>query len=315
MTLATVLVTGSSSGLGRYTVETLARCGYTVFASMRASSGKNARVASELRALARNEALDLHVIDLDVTDDESVQSAVAEIITLTGRIDVVVNNAGFGFSGISEAMLVEQVHHQFDVNLYGLLRVNQAVLPHMRRQGSGLLVYVASTASQMIMPLMGMYSATKAALAAMARGFAYEIQGLGIDTTIIQAGGFATDFGSNVMKAGNDEVWSEYGEMGQFATAFTDGMSAALAPGVVSDPQLFADLVADLIAAPRGTRPLYVPIGVGSEGFDLINQAVETVERQSLRMFSLGQFVRNTPKQLPVTVSDEIEDEWLARAA
>lgn len=315
MTPATVLVTGSSSGLGRHTAETLARRGHTVFASMRATSEKNAGVASELRALARDEALDLHVIDLDVTDDESVQSAVATIIEQTGRIDVVVNNAGFGFVGISEAMLVEQVHHQFDVNLYGVLRVNQAVLPHMRRQGSGLLVYVASTASQMIVPLMGMYSASKAALAAMARGFAYEIQGLGIDTTIIQAGGFATDFGSNIAKAANDEVWSEYGEIGQFATAFTDGMSMALAPGAVSEPQLFADLVADLIAAPRGSRPLYVPIGVGSEGFALINQSIDIVERQWLRMFSMDQFVRNTPTHLPATVADEIEDEWLARAA
>jgi NAD(P)-dependent dehydrogenase (short-subunit alcohol dehydrogenase family) len=315
MTLATVLVTGSSSGLGRNTAETLARRGYTVFASMRASSGKNAGVASELRALARDEALDLHVLDLDVTDDESVQSAVATIIERTGRIDVVVNNAGFGFSGISEAMLIEQVHHQFDVNLYGVLRVNQAVLPHMRRQRSGLLVYVASTASQIVVPMLGMYSATKAALAAMARGIAYEVQSLGIDTTIIQAGGFATEFGANVMKAANDEVWSEYGEMGQFATAFTDGMDVALEPGVASDPQLFADLVADLIAAPRGARPLYVPIGMGSEPFDLINQAIDGVERQSLRMFGLDQFVRNTPAYLPATMADELEEEWLARAA
>jgi len=282
---------------------------------MRASSEKNAGVASELRALARAEALDLHAIDLDVTDDDSVQDAVATIIARTGRIDVVVNNAGFGLGGISEAMLIEQVHHQFDVNLYGVLRVNQAVLPHMRRQRAGLLVYVASTASQMIFPMLGMYSATKAALAAMARGFAYEVQGLGIDTTIIQAGGFATDFGYNVAKADNDEVWSEYGEIGQFATGFMDNMSAALAPGVVSDPQLFANLVADLVAAPQGSRPLYVPIGVGSEPFDLINQAVDAVERQSLRMFGLDQFVRNTPSHLPATVSDELEEEWLARAA
>ena len=295
MAPATILVTGSSSGLGRRTAETLARHGHTVFASLRASSGKNAEVATELRTLADLERLALEVIDLDVTDDTSVQSAVQTIVARTGRIDVIVNNAGFGSAGISEAMSVEQLHHLFDVNLYGVLRVNQAVLPHMRRQRAGLLVYISSTASRLVYPMLGMYCATKAALDAMARSFAQDLLEFGIDTSIIQAGGFATAFGHNTVKAANDEVWSAYGETAQFATAFADNMSAALAPGVVSDPQLLADLVADLVAMPQGTRPLHIPIGLGSEGLDAINQVIDEVEQQALRMFGQGRFIRSTP--------------------
>lgn len=293
-TSATVLVTGSSSGLGRHIAETLARHGHTVFASMRGLAGKNATVANELRALAQAEGLVLEVIDLDVTSDASVQQAIQTIIARTGRIDVVVNNAGFGIAGISEAMSMEQVHQLFDVNLYGVLRVNQAVLPHMRRQQSGLLVYITSTASRIVYPTLGMYSATKAALDAMARGFAYDVQGFGIDTTIIQAGGFATAFGNNTTKSANEAVWSAYGETGQFATAFVDGFAGAMAPGLVSDPQILADLVADVIAMPRGERPFQVPIGIGSEGLELINQTTDETERQALVAFGLGHLVRNT---------------------
>jgi NAD(P)-dependent dehydrogenase (short-subunit alcohol dehydrogenase family) len=315
MAPATILVTGSSSGLGRQTAETLARHGHVVFASLRASSGKNAAAAAELRTLAQLEGLALEVIDLDVTDDTSVQNAVQTIVARTGRIDVVVNNAGFGLAGIAEAMPVEQVHQLFDVNLYGVLRVNQAVLPHMRRQRAGLLVYISSTASRLVYPMLGMYSATKAALDAMARSFAQEVQGFGIDTSIIQAGGFATAFGHNVVKGANDEVWSAYGETADFATAFVGYMKTALAPEAVSDPQLLADLVADLVAMPRGARPFFIPIGFGSEGIETINQAIDEVEERALRAFGSERFIRSTPAAPLTIVPDEHTAESLKRAA
>lgn len=294
---ATILVTGSSSGLGYQMAATLARHGHTVFASMRASAGKNAEVASALRGIAQAEGLALEVLDLDVTDADSVQVAVQTIVAHSGRIDAVINNAGFGLGGISEAMTIEQVQHLFDVNVYGVLRINQAVLPYMRRQGAGLLVYIASTASRLIVPMLGMYSATKAALDALARGFDYELRGLGIDTTIIHAGGFATNFGNNVVKAADSAVWDAYGETAQHATALVESLSAALAPGVVSDPQLLADLVAGLVAAPAGGRPLQIPIGVGSEGIEQINQAIQDQEHEMLRTFGMGHFFEETPAE------------------
>ncbi len=127
----TILVTGSTSGFGRLTVETLARQGYRVFAGMRAAAGKNASAAEELRALAQREQLALHLVEIDVTDDASVEQAIAVIIETTGRLDVVVNNAGVSYSGPLEAFTLEQVRQQFETNVFGVLRVNRAVLPQM----------------------------------------------------------------------------------------------------------------------------------------------------------------------------------------
>src|SRR5438132_7373317 len=112
----TILVTGSTSGFGRLMVETLARQGYRVFAGMRAAAGKNAPAAEELRALAEREQLALHIIELDITDDASVEQAIASLVGITGRLDVVVNNAGIAYSGQLVAFNLEQVHQQSDTN-------------------------------------------------------------------------------------------------------------------------------------------------------------------------------------------------------
>ncbi|GAB4204038.1 MAG: SDR family oxidoreductase [Roseiflexaceae bacterium] len=293
MTSPTVLVTGSSSGLGRATVEALARRGYTVFASMRAVFGRNAGVAAELMELARNERLAIEVIELDVTDAVSIERAVQTIITRTGQIDVVVNNAGYGLAGISEAASIEQLQRLFDVNVWGVQRVNQAVLPHMRRQNSGLLVYISSTASRSVLPALGAYSASKAALDALARGYAHDLCETGIDSTIIQAGGFATEFGQHVEKCSDTAVWNEYGGIGEFASAFVNGFSAGLAEGVANDPRELGDLIGDLIASPQGTRPLNISLGMGAQGIPAVNAALEQNEETTLCMFGLDRFVRN----------------------
>ena len=148
----TILVTGSTSGFGRLTVETLARQGYTVFAGMRAVAGKNAPAAEELRALAQREQLALQIVEIDVTDDASVEQAIAVIIETTGRLDVVVNNAGVSYTGPLEAFALEQVRQQFETNVFSVLRVNRAVLPQMRKQGSGLLLQIGSIAGRLALP-------------------------------------------------------------------------------------------------------------------------------------------------------------------
>lgn len=201
-----IFVTGSSSGIGRSICETLARQGHTVFATMRQVSGKNAAAAQELQALAQQENLALHVIELDTTDDASVASAVEAALGIAGKIDVVVNNAGVMAIGISEAMTVSQVQQMYDVNVVGAFRVNQAVLPHMRQRGSGYLIYVSSTGSLIVFPFMGMYGATKAAFSAMAEALHYELYTLGIDTTILQCGAYATSLPNNVQVGTRDGI-------------------------------------------------------------------------------------------------------------
>src|SRR3981081_1417923 len=170
----TILVTGSTSGFGRLTVETLARQGYRVFAGMRAAAGKNAPAAEELRALAQREQLALHLVEIDVTDDTSVERAIATTSGSTDRLDAVVNNAGISYSGPLEAFTLEQVQQQFDTNVFSVLHVNRAALPHMRRQGSGLLLQIGSIAGRLAMPFLGLYGATKFALEGLTDSHRYE---------------------------------------------------------------------------------------------------------------------------------------------
>src|SRR5437879_1180270 len=206
----TILVTGSTSGFGRLTVETLARQGYRVFAGMRAAAGKNAPAAEELRALAQREQLALQIIEIDVTDDASVERAIAAIIETTGRLDVVVNNAGVSYSGPLEAFTLEQVRQQFETNVFSVLRVNRAVLPQMREQGSGLLLQIGSIAGLLAFPLLGLYGATTIALEGLTESYRYELAPFGIDAVIIEPGTFPTAIGANRQVAADDQRFGLY---------------------------------------------------------------------------------------------------------
>src|SRR5260370_12381670 len=183
----TVLVTGSTGGFGRLTVEPLARQGYLVFGGMRSAAGRNAPAAEALRALAQREALALQVVEIDVTHDASVERAIAEIIETTDRLDVVVNNAGISYIGPLEAFTPEQVRQQFETNVFSVLRVNRAVLPQMRKQGSGLLLQIGSIAGRLAMPYLGLYAATKFAVEGLTESYRYELAPFGIAPAIIQS--------------------------------------------------------------------------------------------------------------------------------
>jgi len=290
-----ILVTGSSSGLGRRISETLARHGHTVYAGMRNSEGKNRDVAVTLTAWAQAANLTLQVLDMDVTDDASVQQAVQHVLDRSGRIDVLVNNAGVMVIGLSEACTLEQLRQMYDVNLFGVLRVNQAVLPHMRIQGSGLLLYLSSSGASLVYPFMGMYGSTKAALEAMAETIHYEVYPFGIDTTIVQAGTYATNLGINIQVAAQQQVWDAYGTVGQIARAFTAGFPRALAPDQAADPQPLADAVARVVALPAGQRPLKLPIGPYTEGVQAMNQAREPLQQAVLPALGLQLLLEREP--------------------
>src|SRR5437016_11992989 len=135
-----ILITGSSTGFGRLFAETLARKGHTVFATMRDPGGRNAKNAAEIRTLAEKDSLPVHVLEMDVTDDASVERAVDAAVAKAGRIDVAINNAGYVVSGLAEAVTPEQAQRLMDTNLLGPVRVNRAVLPPMRPQPRGLPV-------------------------------------------------------------------------------------------------------------------------------------------------------------------------------
>jgi NAD(P)-dependent dehydrogenase (short-subunit alcohol dehydrogenase family) len=206
----TILVTGSNSGFGRLIVETLARQGYQVFAGMRAVPGKNAPAAEELRALAQRERLALQIVEIDVTDDASVEQAIAAMIGESGRLDVVVNNAGVSYSGPLEAFTLEQIQQQFATNVFSVLRVNRAVLPQMRKQGSGLLLQIGSIAGRLAVPFLGLYGATKFALEGLTESYRYELAPFGIDAAIIEPGTFPTTISANRQLAADGERFVLY---------------------------------------------------------------------------------------------------------
>lgn len=142
-----VLITGASSGFGRLSAEALARAGHTVYASMRDTLGRNAPVAEQMAAFSKQEGVDLRSIELDVQAQESVDAAVAKIIAETGRLDVLIHNAGHMVFGPAEAFTPEQYAQLYDVNVLSTQRVNRAVLPHLRKQRQGLVAWVSSSSA------------------------------------------------------------------------------------------------------------------------------------------------------------------------
>ncbi|HEX6510536.1 MAG TPA: SDR family oxidoreductase [Chloroflexota bacterium] len=276
----TILVTGSTSGFGRLTVETLARQGYRVFAGMRAAAGKNAPAAKALRALAQREALALQTIETDVTDDASVERAIAEITETIGRLDVVVNNAGVSYSGPLEAFTLEQVRQQFEINVFSVLRVNRAVLPQMRKQGSGLLLQIGSIVGRLGMPYLGLYGATKFALEGLTESYHYELAPFGIDAAIIEPGTYPTTISANRQVAADAERLALYqAAMNAFTAPFYAENRSATPP----DPQEVADAVARVIAQPAGERPLRTVVATAVQR--QAPQALNDAATQSMHSF------------------------------
>ena len=191
-----VLITGSSSGIGLATSLYLARRGYTVWATMR-----NLEKAGELRKIIESERLPIEIAQLDVCDDSSVKAAVTQIVQRSGRIDVLVNNAGYGLRGAIEEVSLDEWKRQFETNFYGVIRVTQAVLPQMRAQRSGAIVNVSSVLGRMAIPFSGPYVASKFALEGLTETLRYELAPWNIKVVLIEPGFIATNFQQNAQLA------------------------------------------------------------------------------------------------------------------
>jgi len=244
-----ILITGSSTGFGKLIAQSLIAKGHTVVASMRGVEGKNAPAAAELKAAGA------HVVELDVTDDASVNAGVAAAIQVAGGLDVVVNNAGIGVIGLQEDFTPDDWKKVFEVNLFGVQRVNRAALPHLRAQGSGLLVHVSSLLGRFVLPFFGPYNATKWALEAMAENYRVELSGFGVDSVIVEPGGYGTDFMANCFRPSDDTRRESYGEMAGAPEAMVGGFEQSYASKEAPDPQWIADSVIDLVEMPAGERP------------------------------------------------------------
>ena len=290
----TILVTGSSSGFGRLTVETLARQGHRVFAGIRASTSRNTRATNELHALAEKEHLALQVIELDVTNDTSVHEAIEQVVQTADRLDVVVNNAGVAYSGPLEAFTLEQVQQQFETNVFGVIRVNRAALPHMRAQGSGLLLQIGSVVGRLAFPFVGLYGATKFALEGLTESYRYELAALGIDAVIVEPGTYPTNISANNSAPEDQERVAPYATvMGEFIPRFFADLMTPTPPS----PQEVADAIAALIAQPAGTRPLRTLVAVETQrnAPQQVNHAAEEATRAYLEMLGVTHLLTLSP--------------------
>jgi NAD(P)-dependent dehydrogenase (short-subunit alcohol dehydrogenase family) len=277
-----VLITGTSSGFGRLIAETLARKKYRVFATMRDVKGRNATVAREIAELAKLESLSLHTLELDVTNDSSVERAVSKVVLECGRLDVLVNNAGYGVMDLAETVTTAQAQRQFDTNFFGVLRMNRAVLPAMKRQKSGLLLHVSSGGGRLVVPGMGLYCASKFAMEALAEVYRYELASQGIDSVVIEPGAYATPIMAKLEKGEDPKRKSGYGEMAEVPEKLKATIGSSR-----GNPQEIADAVLQIIETPAGQRQLRYRVGPGGPGVQRINALTDEVQAQMLEAFGI----------------------------
>ncbi|WP_100258886.1 SDR family oxidoreductase [Qipengyuania seohaensis] len=265
-----ILITGCSSGFGRLSAVHFAELGAKVFATMRNLPRAE---AEELEKLAAEKNLDLHVIELDVLDDEMVLAAVAEAERINGGpMDVLVNNAGIGITGPVEVQDMEATKLAFDTNVFGYHRLVRAVLPGMRSRKSGHIFSISSQLGRVIIPYGGHYSATKFAVEAMGEQLAYELVPHNIEVTVIEPGGYPT------------KVWVNRNRYSGELKDRADGVHTSGYPQVVArmgqedgsgrsaDPMDVPRAMARVLAMPAGTRPVRVPVSGGSIPQAAINE-------------------------------------------
>ena len=274
------LITGASSGIGEATALQLLTAGYTVFGA--------ARRVDRMAALAE---AGVQVLAMDVTDDASMADGVRNILEQTGRIDVLVNNAGFGSYGALEDVPMVDARYQFEVNLFGLARLTQLVLPTMRRQRSGRIINISSVGGKIYEPLGGWYHATKFAVEGLSDSLRLELAPFGIQVVVIEPGAIRTEWGGiaadNLRKTSGTGVYAKQAE--KIASVFS---SADNNPRLGSPPSVIADAIEKAATAKRpriryvaggGAKPmLFVRRLLPDRAFDRVIRAVFGVKPEKV---------------------------------
>ena len=237
--MATILITGCSSGFGKLAALQFARKGDTVYASMR-----NTSKGKELEEARDSEDLKIELLQLDVTDEASVKAAVDKVIAEAGQIDVLVNNAGIGAHGPIEETDDDEAKEIFETNFFGALRTMRTVLPHMREKKAGTIVNVSSLAGRVGPPFDGIYAASKFALEAASEALYYEIHPFGIRVLLIEPGGFETNIGDTRRIPRRFGEGSPYAELDQ---RFEQALTRLPTGGERGDAQVVAEAIYDAV--------------------------------------------------------------------
>ena len=287
-----ILITGASTGFGNITAKLLAKNGHTVYATMRDINGKNKPHKDALLDWAKTQQADLRVVELDVTSDQSVENAKNQILAETnGKIDVIINNAGIYGGGIQEAFTVNDHKALFEINVFGTVRVNNAFLPTLRKQGSGLIIQTSSLLGRIVIPFGGVYDATKWTVEALSENLAYELKPLGIDVAIVQPGVFTTELFQKFYNPGNPEVATEYGRSAELYNTSSQTITAMMAvPNFPNKPEQVAEAIVKLVEMPNGTRPLRTVVDKMMGGVtEIINETAKQVQAGVLQNFGLSE--------------------------
>ena len=287
-----ILITGSSTGFGRAAAETLARRGYTVFATMRDISGRNASHSHALQELAVREKLEIHVLEMDVTQDASADQAIRRILGKAGRIDVVINNAGIAALGLTEAYTIEQFQQLFDVNVFGVARVNRAVLPSMRRQRRGLLIHVSSAAGRVTPPCMAVYCGTKFALEALADAYRFELSPFGIDSVLVEPGIHRTPILERFITPADQARVADYGSAAEYAARIRNVFDTANQSPETPGTDEVVEAFVRLIEMPNGQRPFRtVPTPALQPLLEPYNAAAADVRQVVAQIFNVPELL------------------------
>jgi NAD(P)-dependent dehydrogenase (short-subunit alcohol dehydrogenase family) len=292
-----VLITGASTGIGNLAARALAAAGHTVYASMRDIAGKNAARVRELRDWSFANGYDLRAVELDILSQQSADQAVQSVVAEQGRLDVVVHNAGHLVIGPTEAFTPQEMMQAFDTNVLGTQRVNKAALPVLRRQQSGLLLWVSSTTTRGgFPPFLGPYAAAKAAMDSLAVTMSWELARFGIETSIVVPGAFTcgTEHFPNAGKPAHTATAAAYarydGLMDQVGARLT-----ALMPDN-AHPQAVADEIVRIVALPHGQRPFRSVIDFIDDGAAAVTQVAERVREQFAERIGIADLLKPTVK-------------------
>ena len=284
-----ILVTGAGTGIGKLSAQALAEAGHIVYATMRDIEGRNRARADELRALAAQRNIALYPLELDVLSQASADAAAAAIVHAQGRIDVVMQNAGHLVTGPTEAFTPEEIVKVFDTNVLGAQRVNRAVLPYLRTQEAGLMLWISSTTTKGgFPPFLGPYGAAKAAMDSLAVTLAYELVRFGIETSIVVPGAFTqgTDHFPSAGKPADTDTVAAYSRYDGVMDRIGERLSA-LTPAH-ADPRAVADEIVRIVGLPAGTRPMRSLIDFVGDGAAEVFEVSERVRIEFAKRIGMG---------------------------
>lgn len=285
----TILITGTSTGFGKLAAQTAAAQGNIIIATMRHTNSKNKAASDELTKFGKEQNGSIEVYDLDVADDASVANTMDEILSKHPDIDVLVNNAGLGAGGLTEGFSVEQFYQILNVNVLGIHRLTKRVLPAMRAKKSGLIINLSSVMGRVVIPFATAYTTSKYAVEGYSESLRYELKPLGIDVSVIEPGGFGTNFFGNMIGPEDQHILQSYGEYKDIPEKMWGSFSEMMAKGDAPNPQLIADKILELVEMPAGTRPVRAVVDPmnGGEAPKAINKVTDEIQKQLLSSFGL----------------------------